>query len=159
MGLDQTIYRTTKKRLAAVQDYNSKLELLYDWVDKLHDESADTLTKAELFKNLREKIGDKAKELGLSVTKENSVFFDSDRYGLGEDDTLVAIADFRKDWPLHKFIVDNFWDSSNGDNLVEIPLSKSALEKLIEAGFSPETFRYALSVLDDNHAIYYWCWY
>ena len=174
MGLDQTIYRTTKNRLAAVQDYDSKVKLLHEWFDKSYAESADTLPKdengfydegkftkeqAELFKNLREKLGEKAKELGISVTKENTVFFDSDRYGLGEDDKLVSIADFRNEWPLHKFIVENFWDSSKRDNIVEIPLSKVALEKLIEAGFAPETFRYCISVLDDNHVIYYWPWY
>jgi len=174
MGLDQTIYRTTKKRLYAVQDYESKVELLHEWFDKFLAESADTLPKdengfyyedkftkeqAELFKNLRVKLSDKAKELGISVTKENTIFLDSSRYGLGEDDTFVSIANFSNEWLLHKFIVENFWSKDKRDNLIEIPLSKEALEKLIEAGFAPETFRYCLSVLDDNHVIYYWPWY
>lgn len=177
MGLDQEIIRTTKKRLAAIQDYNSKLEILHNWESELYnrpdvkslienlpksgcqyDYDKYTEQQNDEIERLNNLYLDKAKEIGISI-RNDSVYFDEARYGLGEDDTTYLIEDFRKEWPLHQFIVDNFWDASKDDNLIEIPLQKESLEKLIEHGFFPDVFRNALSMIDDTHCIYYWAWY
>lgn len=79
-----------------------------------------------------------------------------------ESDPVHTIGYWRKEWPLHKFIVKNFGDKDD-DNCTEIYLDEAALTKIIEEHKEIEhlsaPFREALQVVKGGGVVYYWAWY
>lgn len=80
-----------------------------------------------------------------------------------ESDPVNSIGYWRKEWSLHKFIVENFGDKDN-DNQTEIYLDEAALTKLMGRYKDPECdycepFRTALDIVRGGGVVYYWAWY
>ena len=79
-----------------------------------------------------------------------------------EHDPVHEIGYWRKEWPLHKFIVKNFGDKDN-DNCTEIYLDEAALTKIVETYKNYEDyvdpFRNALNIVRGGGVVYYWAWY
>ena len=79
------------------------------------------------------------------------------------------IGYWRKDWELHNYIIDNFWDDKENDNVVDIPLTKENVEQIIKwcsSGdnsmyneYTEETFKEALNAIKQGDVIYYHPWY
>ena len=80
----------------------------------------------------------------------------------GEDDPVEEIGYWRKEWNLHKFIIENFGDPNN-DNLTEVYLDEAAISKIIDH-YKDDTeysdaFRQALYIVKGGGVVYYWAWY
>ena len=178
MGLDQTLFRTTKKckeakiawqkleleYLAEVKelDATEKWKTLFETLPRNKYGYLDPkMTTSEQRKQIgvyRRTLRKIAKEVGIELTKNYRPWFNPSSYGLKEEELDEPIADWRKDWPLHKFIVDNFLEDKKNDNLVSIYLTKEDCEKIVAAGFVGG-FQDALDRLDDEHEVFYWAWY
>ena len=80
----------------------------------------------------------------------------------GEDDPVHTIGYWRKEWPLHKFIIENCGDPNN-DNLTEVYLDEAAITKIIDHYEDDEhysdPFRQALDIVKGGGVVYYWAWY
>lgn len=80
----------------------------------------------------------------------------------GEEDPVHTIGYWRKEWPLHKFIIENFGDKDN-DNLTEVYLDEAALTTIIDHYKDNEEycdpFRRALDIVKGGGVVYYWAWY
>jgi hypothetical protein len=180
MGLDQYIYRTTKKRWKAhlefekvCKEYDSLVEKLssekkwndftislpkkenggYDW-DKFTDEQKKGISR---YKRECRKI---AKGLDMKLDDQLGPKFEDKKYGLNSRDDLVEeVMYWRKEWGLHKYIVDNFWKDKENDNLVNIPLRRKDIKKMIADRVEPDTFKAILKMLDKDHVVWYWPWY
>ena len=178
MGLDQTLFRTTKKCKAAkiafgkLQEefYNREKELLSsaNWkpfIDSLPKNNFGQLDFGRFTSSQRKRLGiwrrnlhRIAKKIGIKLNEHRRPYMELSEYGLTEADLDEPIAEWRKDWPLHKFIVDNFLEDKENDNLVPIYLSKVDCEKIVAAGFVGG-FQDALDRWDDEHEVFYWAWY
>lgn len=180
MGLDQYIYRTTKKRWKAHLEFEELRKKYNGLVKKLESEKKwndfiISLPKKEYggyaFDNFtdeqkngvsryRRECRKIAKRLGLKVDKGLCPKFEDEKYGLSqENDPVEEIMYWRKNWDLHKYIVENFWDDEEHDNLVNIPLRKCDIKKMINDHVEVETFKAIMKKLDKDHVIYYWPWY
>ena len=180
MGLDHYIYRTTKKRWKAhlefekvCKKYDRLVEKLssgkkwndfmislpkmeyggYAW-DKFTDEQKRGISR---YKRECRKI---AKGLGLKLDKNLCAQFEDEKYGLNaESDPVEEVMYWRKNWDLHKYIVENFWDDEEHDNLVNIPLRKCDIKKMINDHVEVGTFKAIVKELDKDHVVWYWPWY
>lgn len=176
MGLDQYLYRTTKKRKDAItkfrelcMQYRAKVaefdktervqNLLNVLARRRKGEAKEILAEQkdeiEFVKGEYRRI---AEEVGIRIDEEFEPEFEPSDYGLTEKDNQRDLAYWRKEWPLHNFIIHNFGNPQD-DNLVEVWLDKEAMEKIIEAGYFQEEFRDAMTMLDEEHVVYYWPWY
>ena len=178
MGLDQTLFRTTKKckeakiawqkleleylakvkELDATEKWQTLFEILprnqYGYLDQKKI-TPDQRKQIGVYRRTLRKI---AKEVGIELNKNYRPWFNPSSYGLKEEELDEPIADWRKDWSLHKFIVDNFLEDKENDNLVPIYLTKEACEKIVAAGYVGG-FQEALRRWDDEHEVFYWPWY
>lgn len=79
-----------------------------------------------------------------------------------EDDPVEEIGYWRKDWPLHQYIIANFGDKDN-DNLTEVYLDEAAIERIIEHYNDDEMycepFRLALKIVKGGGVVFYMAWY
>lgn len=75
-----------------------------------------------------------------------------------ESDSVHEIGYWRKEWPLHEFIVENFGNPKD-DNLREVYLDETALNQIIEAYPSEEAFKIALSIVKGGGVVFYMAWY
>lgn len=179
MGLDQYLFRATKKRKDAIVkfkelctqyrarvselDKSERGKKLWDslpW-NEAHtyfenkDLTDEQIKEMEFFKEEYTRI---ANEIGIRIDSGfNPKFVPSD-FGLTKKDDNYEIAYWRKEWELHNFIVQNFGNPKD-DNLVEVWLDKEAIQKIIDAGYFQKEFRRALKKLDDDHVVFYWPWY
>ena len=86
-------------------------------------------------------------------------------FGLNhKDDSVDEIGYWRKDWPLHQYIIDNFWHDKDNDNLREVYLDEEAIKAIIEAykhdgGDVSDSFRTALDIVRGGGVVFYWAWY
>ena len=177
MGLDGYLYRTSKKRIEAQEqfgeirkEYSKDIETLVSkpkWrslMDSLpkdefghYDWKSYTKEQKIGMRNLRRAARRVAKKHGLCLDRALRPIFDLDKYGLTSDDDIEEIGYWRKNWDLHNYIIDNFGDKEH-DNLCEIYFSKVALEKIVNDGHVGG-FANALERWDDDHVVYYWPWY
>lgn len=184
MGLDQYIYRTTKKRWKAHLEFKklsekyfglvSKMEADIEWKKFLEslprrenprydsDYDFDKFTKEHknFISRYKKECRNIAKSIGMKVDKQLGPKFEDRKYGLSkEEDPVDEIMYWRKNWDLHKYIIDNFWPDKEHDNLVDIPLTRKDIKKMIKDGMEVGTFREILKELDKDHVVYYWPWY
>ena len=80
-----------------------------------------------------------------------------------EEDPVTEIGYWRKEWNLHKYIIENFGDLKH-DNLVNVYLDEAALNQIIEAyqndgGYFSDTFRNALAIMKGGGVVFYRVWY
>lgn len=79
-----------------------------------------------------------------------------------EVDPVHEIGYWRKEWPLHEFIIKNFGDP-NEDNLTEVYLDEAAITKIIDHYKNYEDysdpFRQALDIVRGGGVVFYWAWY
>lgn len=176
MGLDQYLFRTTKKRKDAIvkfrelcTQYRAKVaefdktdraqNLMNALAGKRKDEAVKVLAEQkdeiEFVKGEYRRI---AEEVGIRIDEGFLPEFNPSEYGLTEKDNNRELAYWRKELPLHNFIIHHFGNPKD-DNLVEVWLDKEAMEKIIEAGYFQEEFRDAMTMLDEEHVVYYWPWY
>ena len=59
---------------------------------------------------------------------------------------------------MRKYIIDNFWHDKDNDNLVDVFLTKSDLEKIVADGWGDE-FSDALKHWNDDYVVFYHPWY
>lgn len=181
MGLSGYLYRTTKRYFDAFEDFDRKARDFLKWGDKCMEtepvknlfESLPTtesgrydyrkMTEAQLhgvewFKSY---VSNKAKEIGITLDSSFKPIFDPVKYGLSEKNGfgIRELAYFDRDWKLHKFIVENYSNDKEKDNLVRIQLTKGNLSEIAKAGFYTDDFEYAASVADSRHVVYYYPWY
>jgi hypothetical protein len=182
MGLDQYIYRTTKKRWNAHLEFEKLCKKYFGLVKKLEDEMEwekflGSLPKKEnprydsdydfekftrkqngVISRYKRECRKIAKSLDLKL--DGGPKFQDKKYGLNsKDDSVEEVMYWRKEWGLHKYIVDNFWKDKENDNLVYIPLRRKDIKKMISDGVFPETFEELLGGLDKDHVLYYHPWY
>ena len=180
MGLDQYIYRTTKKRWKAHLEFEKlhkkynglvvKLESDTEWkkfLDSLpkkengtYDFDKFTSEHKKGISRYKRECRDIEKKLGIKVNKELKPKFEDREYGLGKkSDPVEEVMYWRKNYYLHKYIVDNFWKDKENDNLVNIPLRRKDIKKMIADRVEPDTFKAILKMLDKDHVVWYWPWY
>ena len=175
MGLDQRLYLTTKVlhevKIAFQKKANEysrralELEATEKWknfvaslpINRFGIIDTENFSKEEkkkigVFKRHLRKI---AKDIGIELTRCYRPKFTCN---LTDDKMDECIGEWRKNWELHKFIVDNFLENKKHDNLVDIYLTKEDCEKIVSAGFVGG-FQNALDRLDDEHEVFYWAWY
>lgn len=73
-------------------------------------------------------------------------------------DPETEIGYWRKEYALHKFIINNFGDPKN-DNLEEVYLDEESLKKIIEKYPGEECFREALYIVRGGGEVFYKAWY
>ena len=180
MGLDQNLYRTTKKRWEAMKDYERRAEGYRKAVDEAsekegwwqflrelprgvagsYDREAFTGEQKARLDDIWSRCAAFANEAGVCVDVSGIwPVFDPERYNLGEEDTVEELCYWRKNWPLHEFIVNNFLEPGAEDNCVDIPLDRDAVMKIIDAGLGNESFGKALYHLATGDVVYYHPWY
>lgn len=178
MGMDQSLFRTTKKCHAAKiafsklrAEYEKKVAESYNseawkpFIESLPRDEFGHFANARFSAEQRKRVGvwrrglhRIAKKAGIKLDKNRRPYLDRETYGLTDADMDDEIADWRKNWPLHKFIVENFLEDKENDNLIPIYLSKEECEKIVAAGFI-EGFQEALRRWDEEHEVFYWAWY
>ena len=178
MGMDQSLFRTTKKCHAAKiafsklrSEYNKKVEELYNseawkpFVESLPRDEFGHFENDKFSAEQRKRVGvwrrglhRIAKEVGIKLDKNRRPYLDKETYGLKDEDYDEEIYYWRKNYFLHTFIRDNFLEDKEHDNLVEVYLSKDDCEKIVAAGFIGG-FQDALDRWDDEHEVFYWPWY
>lgn len=179
MGLDQNLYRTTKKRKAAFERFDElckeyglcRIEMDNEdrWKDLfngLPQNDEKTMYLAEKFTEeqkkalelYKEEVKKVAEKVGVRISEELIPQFIPSDFGLTEEDEDEELMYWRKNWELHNFIVQNFGNPED-DNLVRIWLDKDAIDKIIEAGFDVDVFKRAKMGIDEDHVLYYWPWY
>ena len=121
----------------------------------------DKLTKEQrnLIATYKAELGKKAHALGGIMRRDCSYAYIIPK---GEEDPVHTIGYWRKEWPLHEFIIKNFGDEDN-DNLTEVYLDEAALTKIIAHYKDNEEysdpFRCALDIVKGGGVVYYWAWY
>lgn len=178
MGLDQYLYRTTKKCHAAKiafeklrAEYNKKVEELYNseawkpFIESLPRDEFGHFAKDKFSAEQRKRVGVLrrglhriAKTVGIKLDKDRRPYLDNETYGLKDEDYDEEIYYWRKNYSLHIFIRDNFLEDKENDNLVAVYLSKEDCEKMVAAG-CVEGFQDALDRWDNEHEVFYWAWY
>lgn len=179
MGLDQYLFRTTKKRMAARDEYVSLSREYSETVDSLLEEPKwksviDSLPKTaggclelgrmspdqkKQWAKVRAACRMVAKKIGIAVGRGGTapVFIPS-AWGLTDEDKVEELAYWRKNWELHKYIIDNFWSDKEHDNLIEVFLTRKMLCKIVSDGYT-EGFKQALDRWDENCVVFYHPWY
>ena len=179
MGLDSYLYRTSKRRVDATKKFGE--------IRRAYSEDIDLLMKKPRWKNLfdslpknefgncdwksytdEQKKGVRylrraarrvAKKHGLALDRDCRPIFDIEDFGLNhKDDSVDEIGYWRKNWQIHQYIIDNFWHDKDNDNLVDVFLTKSDLEKIVADGWGDE-FEDALKHWDDDYVVFYHPWY
>ena len=178
MGLDQYLYRTSKRRMEAVEKFDQLRaafneegkalrekpkwkELMsslprnefgyYDWKSYTKEQKVGVRNMVRAYRRL-------AKKHGLKLNSDYEPIFNIEDFGLNyEDDDLEEIGYWRKEWGLHNYIINKFGDPNN-DNLVEIYFSKVGLEMIVADGYGGP-FKDALDRWDDDYVVFYHPWY
>ena len=178
MGLDQTLFRTTKKckeakiawqkleieYLAKVKelDATEKWQTLFEILPRNQygylDQKKITPEQRKQIGVYRRTLRNIAKKCGIELNKNYRPRLNPSAYGLKDSELDEPIAEWRKNWTLHKYIVENFLEDKTKDNLIPIYLSKEDCEKIVSAGFG-YGFQEALDRWDDEHTVFYWAWY
>lgn len=182
MGLDQGLYRTSKKNFDSLSsskklsyEFKSQVAKLYSekyksrWESLPRDEYGDidvqnlTNEQKDEFESMRKGFqSDRtsiASELNVRLDEYNEPIVDGD---IGEE-----IGYWGKNWELHKYIIDNFWEDKEHDNVVDIPLTKENVEQIINwcttgdnyDDYTEEIFKEALNAIEQGDVIYYHPWY
>lgn len=185
MGLDQYLYRTSKKNFDALESARKLCEECNDRFDKLYDEKYkkhyDAFPKdecgfidkeqmneeqktnlSEIGKQVNEDMKRIANELNVELNEYNEPIIEGVTHG-------SEIAYWRKDWELHNYIIDNFCKDKENDNVVDIPLTKENVEQIIKwcptgddplyMDYTEDTFKSALNMIEQGDVIYYHPWY
>ena len=76
-----------------------------------------------------------AKEVGVDLNEHYMPQFNPEDWFLNEEDLDEQIMDWWNEQNLHRFIVDNFLEDKENDNLRPIYLSKEDFQKLVDAGY------------------------
>ena len=179
MGLDQYLYRTSKRRVEATKKFNEirkaysadidilmqkpKWKELFDSLPKNqfghYDLDAFTPEQKKGCRNAQRAARRVAKKHGLVLDKGCRPIFNIEDFGLNyDDDGLEGIGYWRKNWHLHNYIIDNFWPDKDNDNLVEVYLTRNDLEKIVSDGYLG-AFEDALRRWDDDYVVFYHPWY
>ena len=178
MGLDMYLYRTSKRRVKASSAFNDVCKEYSRDVDALMNkprwkELMDSLPKDEYghsdrksytkeqknkLCNLRRAVRRVAKRHGLNLDGGLRPIFDENKYGLTDKDTLEEIGYWRKEWNLHKYLIDNFWHDKENNNLVDVFLTKDNLKKIVK-DIGGDAFKAALERWDDDYVVFYHPWY
>ena len=179
MGLDGYLYRTSKRRVDAAKKFHEIRRAYSEDIDLLMKKPRwknlfDSLPKNEFgncdwksftdeqkkgIRYLRRAVGRVAKKHGLALDRDCRPIFDIEDFGLNHKvDGVDEIGYWRKNWSLHRYIIDNFWHDKDNDNLVEVYLTKDDVKKIVDAGYK-EGFVEALSCWDDDHVVFYYPWY
>lgn len=178
MGLDQSLYRTTKKchaaKIAFIKkraEYNKRIDEVFNsdkwkpFMESLPRDKSGYFDTDKFTAEQRKMVGvwrrglhRIAKEVGVKLNAQRNPYMDNETYGLTDADLDVEIAYWRKNWELHKFIVDNFLENKEEDNLVAVYLTKEDCQKIVDAGFGGG-FQEAIDKWDDEHEVFYWPWY
>ena len=179
MGLDQSLYLTTKRRKEAIEKFHGLRVQYMERVAKAENSKRAktlfaSLNKQDGFPNFDfEKLPDSlkneieffktkfrriAKAVGIRIDEDFNPEFNPSDYGLTENDNLIELAYWRKEWGLHNYIESYYGDPKN-DNLVEVWLDREAIENIIKARYFKNVFRRALKRIDDTHVIFYFPWY
>ena len=178
MGLDMYLYSTGHNHrrvhelaVARAKEFDAFRESLYasekyagladlprldgNYVD------SDKLTKEQrsLIATYLAELGKKAHALGGFMRRNCTYAYIIPE---GEEDPVHEIGYWRKEWPLHEFIIKNFGDPNN-DNLTEVYLDEAAITKIIDhykdrIEYS-DPFRQALYIVRGGGVVYYWAWY
>ena len=189
MGLDQYLYKTTKEdteRCIAFKKINDEFisrrgKLLNDKYDEIikgfsqpdgiFDEDKLTEEQKKEFDAARTEFHRECKEIADEI---GATLCDDGSNEIAYPEDLnwgYELGYWRNDWPLHRFIVDNFGNPDN-DNLVEVYLNEEQIQKVIDWAKSDgngeesydnrntiETFSIALSIVRDGGVVYYHPWY
>ena len=121
----------------------------------------DKLTKDQrsLVATYKAELGKKAHALGGIMRRDCTYAYIIPE---GEEDPVHTVGYWRKEWPLHKFIIENFGDKDD-DNLTEVYLDEAAITKIIDHYKDYEDysdpFRQALDIVRGGGVVYYWAWY
>ena len=178
MGLDQTLFRTTRKCREAKEafaklkaEYYRRVEELAasdrwrPFMESLPKDRFGGFDPGRCSPEQRRRVGVWRRELrriakavGIGLDEHRRPRMDAKAYGLGDEDLDEPIWDWRKNWDLHMFIRENFLGEGEGDNLAAVYLTREDCERIVAAGF-PEGFREALDRWDDGHEVFYWAWY
>lgn len=178
MGLDQYLYRTSKRRIEAgkkfeemrqayLKEGNALLDKPHwkEFLDSLpkttaghYDYSAMTKEQKKQNWNMRRAMRRVAKKHDLVLDKHLQPIFSDEYFGLTEADGCEEIGYWRKNWNLHKFIIDKFWADKENDNLVDVFLTRNDIERIIHHGYIGG-FEEALSRWDDDYVVFYHPWY
>ena len=179
MGLDGHLYRTSKRRVEASNKFGEIRKTYSKDIEALvgkpkWKELMDSLPKNEFgyfdwesytdeqkkgVRYLRRATRRVAKKHGLALDKDLRPIFNIEDFGLNhKDDSVDEIGYWRKNWELHQYIIDNFWHDKDNDNLVDVFLTKSDLEKIVSDGWGDE-FDDALKHWNDDYVVFYHPWY
>ena len=174
MGLDMYLYATGKnhRRLkeltkARVLEFRKWSEEFYkskvgDSIEKMPKLESGYLDFAKLtaedraiLAEIKSTLRKKAHSLGGILKRDMHYAY---LVKEGEDDPIREIGYWRKEWHLHKFIIENFGNPQD-DNLVEVYLDEAALSKLIENYPHEECFNVAFDIVKGGGEVFYWAWY
>lgn len=181
MGLDQYLYMTTRETLSWRKEYNENVAKWEAAVEAaLKADKTDWLAVFDSFPKDEYECYDfgkftpeqeKMRQRYISLMCRTKTKF-AKKFGLELDDSEILypvrpddldsaeeLCYWRKNWDLHNYIVEHFWEDKDNDNCVDIPLGKEQLKELVKAGFDPEVFTRAYESLDDDHVVYYHPWY
>ena len=180
MGLDQYLYVATRETLNQRKEYNENVAGWEAAVEKaLESDKTDWLALFDSFP--KNEFGnydferftpeqEKMRQRYISLMRRTKIKF-AKKFGLELDDSEILypvrpddldnaeeLYYWRKNWDLHNYIVEHFWEDKENDNCVDIPLGKEQLKELVKAGFDPEVFTQAYD-LDDDLVVFYHPWY
>lgn len=178
MGLDQTLYRTTKKcyeaKLACAklaEEYTRRIEEASSsdrwkgFMDGLPRDDFGHYDFDKFSKEQRKEVGNyrrmlrkTARDVGIELDKYRRPWFNPKAYGLTDEELDKPVAEWRNNWRLHNLIVQNILENKENDNLTPIYLTKEDCEKIVSAGFI-EGFKDLIRLWDDDHKAFYWAWY
>ena len=174
MGLDMYLYATGKnhrrvKELAKaravefrkwIEEFSkSKIGASIEKMPKLEsgylDRSKLTAEDRAILAEIKSTLRKKAHSLGGILRRDMHYAY---LVKEGEDDPVLKIEYWGKEWPLHEFIIENFGNPQD-DNLVEVYLDEAALSKLIENYPHEESFKVALYIVKGGGEVFYKPWY
>lgn len=181
MGLDQYLCKTTRETFNRRKTYNENVAKWESAVEAaLNADKTNWLAVFDSFP--KNEYGnydferftpeqEKTRQRYLSLMRRTKIKF-AKKFSIELDDSEIPdpvrpddldnaeeLYYWRKNWDLHNYIVEHFWDDKEHDNCVDIPLGKEQLKELADAGFDPEVFTQAYESLDDDHVVYYHPWY
>ena len=184
MGLDQYLCRTSKKNFDAIieakklrDEFNSRFEKLYD---EKYKAKFDALPKDEYGYVYQENLTEEQKVVlsdlqnqywadARAIASEMNIRLDEFGEPIADEVSVDEIGYWRKDWELHDYIISNFWEDKENDNVVNIPLTKENVEQIIKwcssgdnsmyNDYTEETFKEALNAIKQGDVIYYHPWY
>lgn len=173
MGMDSYLYRTTKSEAA---DFDEKIKL-YDEAEKEFFDFEDSINEKYPALQALYESNELTREKFIEIASPEDVKrFDelnNKVSSLEPDNPDSELYYWRKPWPLHAFIVQNF-NKDKDDNCVRIYLTKENVDKIIEAlkdgtistgeYFDSTDISNTINVFeniewDDDTVIFYFSWY